>query len=229
MPWAGTSSSASWRQPPRRRQPARLHPPGVYGPLGGTASAAKMLKLTQEQVQMALGIAASRTGGLFANNGTMVKSTHPGNAARHVDRGALLARRGFRSHDAIFEAPRGYVAVLFDDRFDWDGFLADAGTVFHLVDPGFHIKRYPAQIGMQPVINVMSDLRDTYHLTQEEVATIEIELSRALDTSRGPSPRAAWTASSALSTAPSSRWSPTRSVSTRSATPPGSPPPWTRR
>lgn len=31
---------------------------------------------------------------------------------------------------------------------------------------------------MQPVINVMSDLRDTYHLTQEDVATVEIELSR---------------------------------------------------
>src|SRR4029450_6012266 len=147
--------------------------------LGGTASAAKMLQLTQEQVQMALGIAASRTGGLFANNGTMVKATHPGNAARMATEAALLARRGFRSHDAIFEAPRGSVAVLFDDRFDWDGFLADAGTVFHFVDPGFHIKRYPAQIGMQPVINVMSDLRDTYHLTQAEVATIEIELSRA--------------------------------------------------
>src|SRR5262245_23679481 len=103
-----------------------FHPPGVVGPLGGTASAAKLLKLTQEHVQMALGIAASRTGGLFANNGTMVKSTHPGNAARLSTEAALLARRGFHSHDAIFEAPRGYVAVLFDDRFDWDGFLADA-------------------------------------------------------------------------------------------------------
>src|SRR5262249_62086462 len=34
------------------------------------------------------------------------------------------------------------------------------------------------EIGMQPVLNVMSDLRDTYHLTQEDVATIELELSR---------------------------------------------------
>ena len=165
-----------------------FHPPGVYGPLGGTASAAKMLKLNQAQVQMALGIGASRTGGLFANNGTMVKSTHPGNAARMSTEAALLARRGFLSHDAIFESPRGYVAVLFDDRFDWDGFLADAGTVFHLVDPGFNIKRYPAQIGMQPVINVMSDLRDTYHLTQEKVATVEIELSRAPGHESRPNP-----------------------------------------
>ena len=51
----------------------------------------------------------------------MVKSTHPGNAARMSTEAALLARRGFRSHDAIFESPRGYVSVLFDDRFDWDG------------------------------------------------------------------------------------------------------------
>ena len=33
-------------------------------------------------IRMALGIAASHTGGLTANTGTMVKSTHPGNAAR---------------------------------------------------------------------------------------------------------------------------------------------------
>jgi 2-methylcitrate dehydratase PrpD len=164
-----------------RRAGANLrgfHPPGVYGTLGGTASAAKMLKLNQEQVTMALGIGASRTGGLFANNGTMVKSTHPGNAARMSTEAALLARKGFLSNDAIFEAPRGYVSVLFDNHFDWDGFLADAGTTFHLVDPGFNIKRYPAQIGMQPVINVMSDLRDKYDLKQEDVAKVEIELSR---------------------------------------------------
>ena len=101
-----------------------------------------------------------------------------GNAARMSTEAALLARRGFISNDAIFESPRGYVSVLFDDRFDWDGFLADAGETFHLVNPGFNIKRYPAQIGMQPVINVMSDLRDKYNLKQEDVAKVEIELSR---------------------------------------------------
>jgi 2-methylcitrate dehydratase PrpD len=166
-----------------------FHPPGVFGPLGGTASAAKMLKLNQAQVQMALGIGASRTGGLFANNGTMVKSTHPGNAARMSTEAALLARKGFISNDAIFESPRGYVSVLFDDRFDWDGFLADAGKVFHLVNPGFNIKRYPAQIGMQPVINVMSDLRDTYNLKQEDVAKVEIELSRDPGHDSRPNPK----------------------------------------
>jgi 2-methylcitrate dehydratase PrpD len=79
----------------------------------------------------------------------MVKSTHAGNAARMSTEAALLARRSLISNDDIFESPRGYVSVLFDDRFDWDGFLADAGEIYHLVNPGFNIKRYPAQIGMQ--------------------------------------------------------------------------------
>src|SRR5262245_66582585 len=41
---------------------------------------------------------------------------------------------------------------------------------------------------MQPVLNVMSDLRDTYHLRQEDVATVEIELSRAPGHESRPKP-----------------------------------------
>ena len=50
------------------------HPPGLVGPLGGAVAGAKVLGLDSQQVQMAMGIAASRTGGLTANTGTMVKS-----------------------------------------------------------------------------------------------------------------------------------------------------------
>ena len=71
------------------------HPPGLVGPLGGAAAAAKTLGLDAGQTQMALGIAASRTGGLTANTGTMVKSTHPGNAARMGAEAAILAALGY--------------------------------------------------------------------------------------------------------------------------------------
>ena len=59
-----------------------FHPPGVVGPLGAVAGVINLLGLDVERTTMALGLAASRTGGLFANNGTMTKATHPGNAAR---------------------------------------------------------------------------------------------------------------------------------------------------
>src|SRR6185295_18051256 len=51
-----------------------FHPPGLFGPVGAAAASAKMLGLDGAQTRMALGIAASHTGGLTANTGTMVKS-----------------------------------------------------------------------------------------------------------------------------------------------------------
>jgi 2-methylcitrate dehydratase PrpD len=48
-----------------------FHPPGMVGPLGGAAASAKILGLDTRQTQMALGIAASRTGGLTSLKSTM--------------------------------------------------------------------------------------------------------------------------------------------------------------
>jgi 2-methylcitrate dehydratase PrpD len=49
-----------------------FHPPGAFGPLASAASSASMLHLPAGAVRTTFGVAASRTGGLFANNGTMV-------------------------------------------------------------------------------------------------------------------------------------------------------------
>ena len=88
-----------------------FHPPGMVGPLGGAAASAKVLGLDTGQTQMALGIAASRTGGVTANTGTMVKSTHPGNAARMGAEAAILAGMGYTASEEVFESPVGYAAA----------------------------------------------------------------------------------------------------------------------
>jgi 2-methylcitrate dehydratase PrpD len=90
----------------------------MVGPLGGAAASAKILGLDTRQTQMALGIAASRTGGLTANTGTMVKSTHPGNAARMGAEAAILAEKGYTSSEEILEAPNAYAAALFQGNMD---------------------------------------------------------------------------------------------------------------
>ena len=92
-----------------------FHSPGIFGPMGAVASAARILALDATQVRMALGIAASHTGGLAANTGTMVKPTHPGSAARQGVEAALLAQGGYTSLDSIIEARRGYVNVFFGE------------------------------------------------------------------------------------------------------------------
>ncbi len=136
------------------------HPPGLVGPLGGAASAAKTLSLDAEQTLMALGIAASRTGGLTANTGTMVKSTHPGNAARMGAEAGILASMGYTASDEALESPVGFAAALFGGEFDWDVATGGLGASWRLVDPGYDIKRFPAQVYMQNVIEAALNLRD---------------------------------------------------------------------
>jgi 2-methylcitrate dehydratase PrpD len=154
-----------------------FHPPGVVGPMGGTVAAAKMLSLNAEQTRMALGIAASRAGGLTANTGTMMKSTHPGNAARMGVEAALLARAGYTSHPDILETANGYARALFSGGIDWDVVIGRFGTGFvpRIVEPGFDIKRFPAQISMQWLTESVLNLREAHAFRPEDVEYLTIE------------------------------------------------------
>ncbi len=163
------------------------HPPGLVGPLGGAAAAAKTLNLDAAQTRMALGIAASRTGGLTANTGTMVKSTHPGNAARMGAEAAILAGMGYTASDVVLESPVGYAAALFADKFDWDTAIGGLGDSWRLVAPGFDIKRFPAQVYMQNVIEASLNLREQHRLTPDMVELLTVQ--RQGRGHSGPRPR----------------------------------------
>jgi len=126
---------------------------------------------------MALGIAASRTGGLTANTGTMVKSTHPGNAARMGAEAGILARAGYTASDESLEAPRGYAEALFNGNMDWDIVTQGLGDSFRLVDPGFDIKRFPAQVYMQNPIEAVLNLRERNDLRADMVEELVLQTS----------------------------------------------------
>lgn len=150
------------------------HPPGLVGPLGGAAAAAKTMGLDADQTLMALGIAASRTGGLTANTGTMVKSTHPGNAARMGAESAILAEMGYTASDEVLESPVGYAAAIFGGEFNWDVAIGGLGASWRLVDPGFDIKRFPAQVYMQNAIEAALNLREQNGLDPDDVERVTI-------------------------------------------------------
>ncbi|SAL49895.1 MmgE/PrpD family protein [Caballeronia sordidicola] len=135
-----------------------FHPPGVVGPLGAVAACSVILGLSADQVAGAIGLAASRTGGLFANNGTMAKPTHPGNASRSGLESALLAKAGMFGNKQILEMPGGHFETFFDDRFCPTDIMSGLSNCA-IVNPGFTIKRYPSEIYMQWVIEACQQLR----------------------------------------------------------------------
>lgn len=129
----------------------RFHPPGAVGPIGAAAAAGVLIGLDAKQIAHALGIAASRTGALMANVGTMTKCLHCGLAARHGVEAALLAEAGFTANANILETPRGYAATLYPD---WDATtFEDFGDPWRIVEPGYAVKLFPCQYGTHFAVN----------------------------------------------------------------------------
>jgi 2-methylcitrate dehydratase PrpD len=134
---------------------------------------------------MALGIAASRAGGVSANTGTMTKATHCGNAGRMGLEAALLAAKGFAGHADIFEHPAGYVAVCFGEGFDLEAVTRDFGSPYRMVDPGIAIKKHPSQYSTHRGIDAALELRQTYNFDPAQIASVHIETPVMRYTDRG--------------------------------------------
>lgn len=120
------------------------HPPGITGPFSSAVAAAHLLGFDQTQLQHAIGLAASRTGSLLANIGSMTKATHCGLGGSLGLDAALLAANGFTANVEIFEAPNGFSNIVFGEDFDNDTLLK-FGPPWRIIDPGPAIKMFPNQ------------------------------------------------------------------------------------
>ncbi|HEY0293754.1 MAG TPA: MmgE/PrpD family protein [Bordetella sp.] len=112
------------------------HPTGTAGVFAATATAARLMGLTQAQCLQALGIAGAMPAGLMAAQyGAMVKRFYAGHAAWVGLTAASLARQGFTGMEDVFDAEYGGYpkalsdAVSLDALTDGLGARYDAGTI----------------------------------------------------------------------------------------------------
>lgn len=147
----------------------------IFGCMGATAAAAKILDLTVEQTRIALGIAASRIGGVRENFGTMVKPFHVGNAAQTGVMAAELAQKGLIADKNILEAERGfYNAVVGPGRFDLQKLESNLGKDFY-IGKELCFKRYPACYSQFKTIETIFYLMKTHNISYEDIAVVTID------------------------------------------------------
>jgi 2-methylcitrate dehydratase PrpD len=108
---------------------------------GGAVTAAKLLRLTDEQMAQAIGITATTVGGLAIGTNSWAREYHAGNAALTSINAALAAGRGYTVNPDMLEAPGGFLAVF-------SGGTPDAGSLVRELktgsDDGYQIARYLA-------------------------------------------------------------------------------------
>lgn len=147
-----------------------LHPPGIVGPIGSSVACGIFLGLTPEQLAQAIGIAASRAGGILANVGSMTKALHCGQAATAGLDAALLARLGFTADADALAGPRGFGQAYFGAAFDAGALVCAAPP--HAASPGPAFKLYPSQYGTHFVISAALQARE--NLTQGQIDAVTI-------------------------------------------------------
>lgn len=149
------------------------HATALVGPVAAAAAASRILRLSIEQTQMAIGIAASQASGIRANDGTDTKPLHAGFASSNGVRAAQLAALGLTSNPNIIEEPYGYLTALAGKDHDMPD-VASLGKTFDIVE-SLCIKSYPCCYNNQRPIDSMFHLIRQHGFTLNDVAQIEMK------------------------------------------------------
>lgn len=115
--WLGESSAIG-----QRLASAGWHATGVLGRYAAAAAGCAVARMTETEIQCALGIVATQASGLEVAFGTHAKSAHIGMCALNSVMAIDLAKRGLSGPRNIFDSGKGGFQTL----------LRDADLTFHL-------------------------------------------------------------------------------------------------
>jgi 2-methylcitrate dehydratase PrpD len=137
---------------------------------GGTATAGKLLRLTDEQMAEALGITATTMGGLSIGTNSWAREYHAGNAAQCAVNAALAAGRGYTVNPDMLEARRGFLAV-FGGGVNTDALTRPIDRRWQIADY-LAVKLVPGAHALQPAVEAAVNVARQAGIRPEQVARI---------------------------------------------------------
>jgi len=148
-----------------------FHPTAICGALGAAVTGARLLKLSPEQTNMALGIAGSMAAGSMAylHDGAWTKRLHPGWASHSGITAARLAAAGFIAPAAILESPYGFLHA-YSSTSDVEKLIRKADDDFALMSVS--IKPYACCRYMHGPIDCLLEIRQKYQPDPTHIAHI---------------------------------------------------------
>lgn len=156
-----------------------FHPTSTCGTMGAAVSAAKLMKLDEQQTLYAQGIAGSMVAGLMAWNseGCFTKRLQAGHPAMNSIIAARMAEKGFNGPSDIFEGKDGLLhAYSYLDHYDGK-YLTD-GLGKDWIFASSSIKVYPCCRYSGGHLDACLDIVAKYHPDPEQIEKINIRSSK---------------------------------------------------
>ncbi len=138
---------------------------------GGVVTAARLLRLTDEQMANAIGMAATTVGGLAIGTNSWAREYHAGNAALTAVNAALAAGRGYTVNQDMLEAVGGFLATF-------GGGTPNAASLTRELNGDYQIARYlaiklaPGAHALHPAVEAAIDAARRSNAAAEDVAKI---------------------------------------------------------
>lgn len=157
------------------------HSGPVFGTHASAAAVGNLVDLDAAEMEDALGLAATQSGGLMAAQfGAMSKRMQHGFAARNGLYAALLARRGYTGIKQVYEQPYGGFLSTFGE-----GHRPDAGQIAAELGERWEterivVKPYAAMGGLHAALDAVFDIASQRSLNAEEIDHIDVEVSHAV-------------------------------------------------
>ncbi len=153
-----------------------FHPQGTSGVFVAAATAGRILNLSADQMQHALGIAGSMGAGLMAaQEGAMVKRLHAGHAAQSGVQAALLAQRGFTGILDVLEAGYGGFLSSFSSKPNAERLTAGLGSAWETTQVGF--KLYPSVTSIHTALDALDTVMKEQALSAGDIEKIAVGCS----------------------------------------------------
>ncbi|AOB32684.1 2-methylcitrate dehydratase [Bordetella sp. H567] len=165
---------------PTRVHKAGFHPTAVFGVMGAVAGVGAALRLTEQQLVDAFGIAGSMASGIieYLADGSWTKRMHPGWAAQSGYRAVRLALEGFKGPRTVFEGTHGLFhgfANTLDGNFD--AMMAGFGETW--IWPTIAFKPYACGTMCHPYIDCAREF-GKLGLDPASIASIECEAAEGV-------------------------------------------------
>jgi aconitate decarboxylase len=152
------------------------HPSGIFGPPAAAAASAALRGFNADEARNAVAIAASMSGGVVGNFGSMTKPFQLARAAQSGLVATRLAEAGLTAAPDALEHEAGFLrAISPNGRVDCAA-PSRLGADWRILRYGLNFKLYPVCYAMHRSLNAMEDLRAAHRFAGSDIAAIEVEL-----------------------------------------------------
>jgi 2-methylcitrate dehydratase len=162
----------------RRGVSIPFYVPALYGTLGSAAACARLLGLSPQHTNYALGLGAAFAGGTFQGHeeGAWQRSLNGGMASERGVTAALLAQTGFRATEFGLEGVQGFAKMYTDGHLDASAMLDGIGDSFVITNRW--VKRYPMNTTLHAPVEALLKITREHDLHHSDIDQIDAAWQR---------------------------------------------------